>query len=78
MRDTLIGVYSCSKNISRVEHIERLKMYEGVDQYYIISKHDLTFSYENKIVVYEGELMIFNGTWPDFIRFANKTEEETA
>lgn len=51
MRDTLIGVYSCTKNISRVEHIERLKMYEGVDQYYIISKYDLSFPHENKIVV---------------------------
>ena len=34
--------------------------------------------YENKIVVIEGDNTIFDGTWPDFIRFANKTEEETA
>lgn len=51
MNDTLIGVYSCNKNILRVNHIERLKMYEGVEHYYVVSKYDTEFPLENKIVV---------------------------
>ena len=43
-----------------------------VQDFLLILKYHI---YENKIVVYEGRNTIFDGTWPDFIRFANKPED---